>query len=254
MRMRVGILLTFVVVAAHMGMGQEITVAAAADLQYAFQEVTASFQKQTDSRVKVVYGSSGNLFEQIQSGAPFDMFFSANLDYPRELESARLATSESFYIYARGRIVLWAASGSNLDLSRGLAVLTDPQVKKIAIANPQHAPYGQAALAAMRKEGVYDAVKDKLVLGENISQAASFVTAGAAEVGIVALSLAVAPNMNSKGRYVEVASNDYPPLEQGCVILSASKNNPVARQFLAYIKTSAVANILHRYGFDVSQR
>jgi molybdate transport system substrate-binding protein len=230
---------------------QEITVAAAADLQFAMQDVAARFQKQTGKTVKLIYGSSGNFFQQIQNGAPFDMFFSANLDYPKKLEAAGLVEPGSFYQYAKGKIVIWVRNDSTLDLSSGMQVLLDPSVKKIAIANPQHAPYGQAAVAAMQKENVYDKVKDKFVLGENISQAASFVVSGSADVGIVALALALSPNMKDKGRYVEVSGDEYPPIEQACVIILSSKNKETARQFLSFIKTDAIANALHTYGFDV---
>jgi molybdate transport system substrate-binding protein len=231
---------------------QEIIVAAAADLQFAMEEVAARFQKETGKTVKPIYGSSGNFFQQIQNGAPFDVFFSANLDYPKRLEAARLTEPGSYYQYARGKIVIWVPKESKLDLSSGLRVLLDPSVKKIAIANPQHAPYGQAALAAMQKENVYEKVKDKFVQGENISQTASFVVSGSADVGIVALSLALSPNMKDKGRYVEIPAGEYPPIEQACVILSSSKNRETAKQFLSFIKTAAVADTLRRYGFDVA--
>src|ERR1700693_6004904 len=168
---------------------QTITVAAAADLQFAMQDVAAKFQKQTGKEVKLIYGSSGNFFQQLQNGAPFDMFFSANLDYAKKLEIAGLAEPGSYYEYARGKIVLWVPKDSALDLSSGLQALLTPSIKKIAVANPQHAPYGQAAVAAMQKAGIYDKVKDKFVLGENISQTASFIITGSADVGIVALSL-----------------------------------------------------------------
>ena len=179
---------------------QEITVAAAADLQFAMEDVAARFQKETGKTVKLIYGSSGNFFEQIQNGAPFDMFFSANLDYPKKLEAAGLTEPGSYYQYAKGKIVIWVRNESKLDLSSGMKVLLDPSVKKIAVANPQHAPYGQAAVAAMQNEKIYEQVKDKFVLGENISQTASFVVSGSADAGIVALSLALSPNMKDKGR------------------------------------------------------
>ena len=230
---------------------QEITVAAAADLQFAMQDVAARFQKETGKTVKLIYGSSGNFFQQIQNGAPFDMFFSANLDYPKKLESAGLTVSGSYYQYARGKIVVWVPNESKLDLSSGLQVLMNPSIKKIAVANPQHAPYGQAAVAAMQKENIYDKVKDKFVLGENISQAASFVVSGAADVGIVALSLALSPNMKDKGRFAEIPAAEYPPIEQACVILSSSKNKETAKQFLSFIETAEVADTLRTYGFDV---
>jgi molybdate transport system substrate-binding protein len=230
---------------------QEITVAAAADLQFAMQDVAARFEKETGKTVKVIYGSSGNFFQQIQNGAPFDVFFSANLDYAKKLEAAGLTEPGSFYSYAKGKIVIWVRNESKLDLSLGLQALLDPSVKKIAIANPLHAPYGQAAAAAMQKENVYEKVKDEFVLGENISQAASFVVSGSADVGIVALSLALSPNMKDKGRYVEVPTEAYPPIEQACVILRSSKNGGIARQFLSFFKTPAIATVLKGYGFVV---
>ena len=231
---------------------QAITVAAAADLQIAMQDVAAGFQKETGKEVKLIYGSSGNFFQQIQNGAPFDMFFSANLDYPKKLESSGLTASGSYYQYARGKIVVWVANDSKINIDSGLKSLLDPAVKKIAVANPQHAPYGQAAVAAMESEGVYEKVKDKFVLGENISQTASFVVSGAADVGVVALSLALSPHMKNKGRYIEIPTTEYPPIEQACVILSSSKDKETAKQFLSYIKTAAVADTLKRYGFDMA--
>jgi molybdate transport system substrate-binding protein len=233
---------------------QEVTVAAAADLQAAMQEVAVRFQRDSGKPVKVIYGSSGNFFQQIQNGAPFDMFFSANLDYPKKLEDAGLVEPASYYRYARGRIVLWVPKESQIDLNLGLKALLEPAVQKIAIANPQHAPYGQAAVSAMQKAGVYDKVKDKLVFGENISQTASFVVSGTADVGIVALSLALSPNMKEKGRYLEIPADEYPVIEQACVILKSSRNKESAQKFLSYIKSAAVADLLARYGFDVSGR
>ena len=231
---------------------QEITVAAAADLQFAMSDVATRFQKETGKTVHLIYGSSGNFFQQVQNGAPFDMFFSANLDYPKKLEAAGLIEAGSFYQYGQGKIVIWVPNDSKLDLSSRIHALLDPSVKKIAVANPQHAPYGQAAVAAMQKAGIYDKVKDKFVLGENISQTASFVVSGSADVGIVALSLALSPNMKDKGRYAEIPATEYPPIEQACVILSSSKNKATAKEFLSFIKTLAVADTLKRYGFDVA--
>jgi molybdate transport system substrate-binding protein len=230
---------------------QEVTVAAAADLQFAMQDVATRFQKETGKTVKLIYGSSGNFFQQIQNGAPFDMFFSANLDYPKKLEAAGLTEPGSYYQYAKGKIVIWVRSESKLDLSSGMQVLLDPSMKKIAVANPQHAPYGQAAVAAMQNGKIYERVKDKFVLGENISQTASFVVSGSADAGIVALSLALSPNMKDKGRYAEIPADEYPPIEQACVILGSSKNKETARQFLSFVKTAAIGDVLKSYGFDV---
>jgi molybdate transport system substrate-binding protein len=141
-------------------------------------------------------------------------------------------------------------NGSSLDPRAGLSGLLQPAVKKIAIANPEHAPYGKAAVAAMQSEHVYERVKQKLVLGENISQAASFVTSGAADAGILALALALSPNMKDKGRYAEVPASDYPPIEQACVILRSSKNKEVARQFLLFVQSKPIQELLRQYGFE----
>jgi len=230
---------------------QEITVAAAADLQFAMQDVAARYQKEAGKTVKVIYGSSGNFYQQIQNGAPFDVFFSANLDYAKKLEDAGLAEPGSFYPYAKGKIVIWVRNESKLDLNSGMKVFLNPSVKKIAVANPLHAPYGQAAVAAMQKENIYDQIKDKFVLGENISQTASFVVSGSADVGVVALALALSPNMKDKGRYVEVPAGEYPPIEQACVVLASSKNKEAAKQFLLFVRTAAIGDVLRSYGFEV---
>jgi molybdate transport system substrate-binding protein len=230
---------------------QEITVAAAADLQSAMQEVETRFQQETGKSVKLIYGSSGNFAQQLQNGAPFDMFFSANLDYPKQLDAAGLVEPGTFYQYATGKIVLWVPNDSKLDLSSGLKALLDPSVKKIAIANPEHAPYGKAAVAAMQKEKVYDLAKDKFVLGENISQAATFVASGSADVGVVALSLALSQNMKGKGRYVEIPGDDYPPIQQACVIMRSSRNKDTARQFLKFIQSSPIKDLFQKYGFAI---
>jgi molybdate transport system substrate-binding protein len=253
MRIRICCILLLVALLETRSVAQDLTVTAAADLQSAMQEIAARFQQETGKSVKVIYGSSGNFFQQIQNGAPFDLFFSANLDYPKKLDAAGLVEPGSYYQYARGKIVLWVANDSKLDLNAGLKALLNPAAKKIAIANPQHAPYGQAAVAALQKEGFYDQVKDKFVLGENISQTASFVVSGAVDAGIVALSLALSPNMKDKGRYAEIPVAEYPPIEQACVILKSSTKKETAQRFLAFVKSSAVGELLKTYGFDVSR-
>jgi molybdate transport system substrate-binding protein len=232
-------------------LAQDLTIAAAADLQFAMQDISARFEKETGKKVSVIYGSSGNYFQQIQNGAPFDVFFSANLDYPKKLGAADLTDKDSYYQYASGKIVLWVPTESKVDLNPGLQTLLDPALKKIAIANPEHAPYGKAAVDALRKEGLYDKVSGRLVLGENIAQTASFVVSGAADAGIVALSLALSPGMKAHGRYVEIPAADYPAIQQACVILKSSKNKEVARQFLVFFKTAMVRDLLESYGFDV---
>ena len=236
---------------ACLGAAQEITVAAAADLQFAFQDVAARFEKDTGKHVKLIFGSSGTFFAQIQNGAPFDLFFSADIDYPKRLEAAGLTEPGTFYPYATGKIVLWAPHGSKLDLNRGLPVLLDPSVRKIAIANPEHAPYGRAAVAALRHENLYDKVSAKFVLGENISQAASFVVSGNADAGIIALSLALAPSTKAKGTYFEIPADDYPAIQQAAVVLKSSPNKEIARQFLTFLKTPVIQDLLRGYGFAV---
>jgi len=230
---------------------EEITVAAAADLTFAFKDVGARFEKETGNTVKFSFGSSGNFLSQIQNGAPFDMFFSADIGYPQKLEAAGLIEPGTLYEYATGKIVIWVPNASTLDLKQGLAVVTDPHINKIAIGNPEHAPYGRAAVAAMKHDHVYDKVSSKLVMGENIAQAAQFVESGNADVGILALSLALAPNLKAKGRYVVIPPADYPPLEQAVVIVKSSEKKATAKQFLAFIKTPAIVSLMRDYGFSV---
>jgi molybdate transport system substrate-binding protein len=232
---------------------QDLTVAAASDLQSAMQEIGARFQKETGKTVKVIYGSSGNFLQQIQNGAPFDMFFSANQDYPKKLEADGLTEGDSFYQYATGKIVVWVPNDSKLDISSGLSSLTNPAVHKIAIANPAHAPYGQAAVAAMKSENVYEKLHGKFVMGENISQTASFAQSGSVDAGVIALSLALSPNLRGKGRFTEIPAKDYPPIEQACVILKSSQHKDAAKAFLNFVKNSGVAGIFREYGFSLSQ-
>ena len=232
-------------------MGEELTIAAASDLHFAFKELVVEYEKTTGDHVKLTLGSSGNFFSQIQNGAPFDLYFSADIGYPRKLEEAGLTVPGSLYRYAIGRIVLWTHQNSHRDVSKGLDVLREPGVRKIAIANPKHAPYGRAAVAAMEHFKVYEEVKDKLVLGENISQAAQFIDSGACEIGIVALSLALAPTMKVSGSYWEIPSDAYPFLEQGAVIVKQSKHQEAAKQFLEFMKGSQGQEIMKRYGFTL---
>ena len=240
-----------VLILAIPSLAQEITVAAAADLRSALDEIAAHFQDETSTRVKIVYGSSGNLYQQIQNGAPFDLFFSANSDYPKKLEASGLAVSGTYYEYARGRIVLFVSSTSLLHIEEGLKVLLDSSVKRIAIADPGHAPYGQAAVAALKTQGLYDRVSRKIVVGENVSQAASFVTSGAADAGIIALSLAMLPSARAQTRFAEIPANQYPPIQQACIVLKSSKEQNSARRFIAYVRGPEASKVLQRYGFEV---
>jgi molybdate transport system substrate-binding protein len=226
-----------------------VTVAAASDLAYVMSEIAASFEKATGCKIRVSTGSSGNFLSQIENGAPFDVFFSADIDYPKKLETEGLAVPGSAYLYAIGKIVLWVRNDSRLDVSKGFAVLRDPSIQKVAIANPRHAPYGRAAVEALRNAGVYDAVKERFVLGENISQAAQFIESGNADTGILALSLVLSPGLKEKGRFWRVPENLYAPIQQGVVLVRASQNIQGARAFLDYIKSPAAAALLERNGF-----
>jgi len=237
---------------ADAGAGQ-LQVAAAADLTFVFKDVAAKFEKETGSQVKLTYGSSGNFFSQIQNGAPFDVFFSADVSFPKRLAAAGLIEPGTIYNYARGEIVIWVPNASKLDLSKGLSVLLDPAIRKIAIANPIHAPYGAAAIAALQHDKIFDQVKSKFVLGENISQTAQFVQSGNADVGIVALSLALAPAMKTRGRYVIVPPDDYPPLIQAAVIIKSSPNKELAKKFLEFIKQPGTVALMARYGFTLPE-
>lgn len=231
--------------------GQEITIAAAADLRSALDEITSRFQTETSIRLKVVYGSSGNLFQQIENGAPFDLFFSANSEYAKKLRAASLSIPGTYYEYARGHLVLLVSASSALNLKQGLKVVLEPSVKRIAIADPEHAPYGQSAVSALKSQGMYDQVSRKIVIGENVAQAASFVTSGAADIGIVAKSLAVLPSARAQIRFAEIPVDQYPPIQQACVILKSSNNLEASRRFFAYVHGPEAAKILQRYGFEV---
>ena len=253
--MKIVVILLFCWALAALARAQEITIAAAADLRPALEEMVSNFQAQpgpakSGVHIKVIYGSSGNFYQQIQNGAPFDLFFSANTDYPKKLESAGLTVAGSYYEYARGKIVLLVPARSNIDLDQGLKVLQDNTVKKIAIADPNHAPYGQAAVAALKNQKIYDLVAAKFVTAENISQAASFVLSGAADVGIVALSIAMSAPARQV-RFTEIPPDDYPPIQQACVVLGSTRNQAEAKQFLSYLRTGEARAILKRHGFEI---
>jgi molybdate transport system substrate-binding protein len=226
-------------------------VAAAADLKFALDEVVTAFEKEHPQiKVQVTYGSSGNFFAQLCNKAPFDIFFSADMDYPRQLVARGLAAKDTLFQYAVGRIVVWVPNASPLDVKKlGIEAVVAPSVRKVAIANPQHAPYGRAARDALQKLGVYERVKDRLVLGENIAQTAQFVETGSADVGILALSLALAPALRDKGRYWLVPPDAYAPLEQGGAILSWAKDPDAAGRLRAFVTAKQGREVLERFGF-----
>lgn len=230
--------------AAH---GDKVTIAAAADLKFAMDEIAASFRAANPAdEVDVIYGSSGKFHTQIQQGAPYDLYFSADIAFPRALAKAGLAASE-VKPYALGRIVLWSSTIDATKLT--LASLTDPKIVRVAIANPKHAPYGRRAEEALRASGLWEKIESKLVYGENIAQTAQFVLTGNAQVGIVALSLALASELASKGSYWLVPSELHEPLEQGFVLTRRAAANPIAKRFADHMGSGPARAIMVRYGF-----
>jgi molybdate transport system substrate-binding protein len=224
-----------------------IVIAAAADLKFAMDEIVASFRAfHPGDSVNIVYGSSENIRTQIERDAPFDVFFSADIGFANELKAKGLATTEP-KLYAVGRIVLWSAVRDASKMS--LQNLDDPKLENIAIADPRHAPYGKRAEEALRAAGLWEKVQNKLVLGENIAQTTQFVQTGAAEIGIIALSLAVNPELASRGGYALIPDNLHSPLEQAYVITTHGGEHSLAIAFAQYIETPDTRRIMVKYGF-----
>jgi len=229
----------------------EVLVAAAADLRFAMDSLVAIFSRDNPGiTVKVTYGSSGNFFEQIKNGAPFDLFYSADVDYPKQLKEQNKVLS-TVHVYGTGQLVLWSKA---LDPAKQqMNTLLDPAVTRIAIANPAHAPYGKRAEEALRHYNLYDKVKDKLVIGENIAQTAQYAQTGAAEVGIIALSLALSPTMQQAGgKYWLIPAAAHAPLLQGFVLLPHAQGNNGAEKFAAFCDSETARATLRRFGFGES--
>ncbi len=227
----------------------QVTITAASDLQYAMKDIITAFEsKNPGDTVASVYGSSGKAFSQIENGAPYDMFFAADISYPEKLKRSGMAISEP-KPYAIGRITLWVTKESGLDVRKGIKLLTDPRVKKIAIANPEHAPYGRSAKETLEHYKLYNNIKNKLVLGENIQQTAQFVQTGAAEAGMIAYSLVLAPVLAKEGNYYLIPATTHKPIVQGYVLLKQAANNSCAAKFEQFIGSPAARVIFKRYGF-----
>jgi molybdate transport system substrate-binding protein len=231
---------------------REVRVAAAANLKAAFDEVAGEFRKRhPDVRVTVTYGSSGNFFAQLTNRAPFDLFLSADVNYPRKLVEQGRAAAGTEFVYAVGQVVVWVPGSSALDLDQlGIRAVADPSVRKVAVANPRHAPYGRAAETALKKLGVYDDVKDRLVLGENIEQTAQFVESGAADVGLIALSQALSPALRGKGRYWVVPRDSYAAIEQAGVILTWAQDREAADALRSFLLGRDSRGVLERHGYE----
>jgi molybdate transport system substrate-binding protein len=240
--------LTILLALASPGNAPTLRVAAAADLQFAMKDLAERFEEKTGTKVAVAYGSSGNFRAQIENGAPLDVFFSADKMYPQQLISTGAADGETLSIYALGHLVLWAPAGANLHVAeKGFEALKDSRIEKITIANPEHAPYGRAAVAALQKAGLYDQVKSKLVFGENISQAAQFAQSGSAQIGLIARSLTFADSMKG-GEQWEIPAELYPPLEQAAVVIHSSTNKAAAKAFIEFVTGEEGRKILSKYG------
>jgi len=234
----------------------ELRVAAASDLKFALDEMIPIFERAHPGlAVRVTYGSSGNFYAQLANRAPFDVFLSADVAYADRLAEQGLTAADSRFLYAVGRLALWVPRGSVAEVERvGLAALRDPAVRHVAIANPRHAPYGRAAEAALRHYGLYEQVQPKLVLGENVAQAAQFAQSGGADAGLIALSLALAPTLREQGRHWTVPEEAHPRLEQAGVVLSWARDPVGARAFGSFLQSADARVVLERYGFALPGR
>jgi len=222
----------------------ELTVAAAADLQFAFSDLAELFEQQTGQKVTLIFGSTGQLSQQIENGAPYDLFAAANIDYIHQLAEKKLVLEDSVALYARGRIVLAANRQTGIKVVE-LKDLLNPQIRHIAIANPEHAPYGVAAKQALETVGLWEAIEPKLVFGENVRQALQYVQSGDAEAGIVALSVADVPEIT----WTLIDEANHQPLDQALAVLASSQPAELARQFAAFINGEYGRPIMRRYGF-----
>lgn len=228
---------------------QTISIAVAANLKVAMDSIISVYESQyPGEKIQAIYGSSGAFYEQITNGAPFDVFFSADMNYPNKLKDNKFAVS-SVKLYAVGRLAIW--SKKNDPNIQQMNSLLDLSINKIAIANPATAPYGAKAVESMKFYKVYDKIKSKLVYGENIAQTVQFVSFGAAEIGVISLSEALSTKIKKEGsRYFIIPENSHSPLEQGCVILKHGKENILAKKFYDFISSEQVIAILTYYGYS----
>ena len=225
-----------------------LTVAVAANVKYAFDDLAAEFKKDTGIEVQGVFSSSGKIVTQVKSGAPYDVFISADTEFPEALYKDGLAASQP-KVYAYGVLVLWTTKG--LDLSKGLPLLADASVQKIAIANPKVAPYGRAAMQSLESVKLNAAVEPKLVYGESITQTTQFVDSGAADIGFIAKSIVISPEMAGKGKWVEVPKASYAPIAQAVVVLKhgAETQAETARKFVDFLFTPKARTLFEKYGY-----
>lgn len=232
---------------------QKITIVAAANLKVALDSINTVFKIQNPSiNTQITYGASGKFFEQISNSAPFDLFFSADMDYPKKLEQKKL-TASKIKMYATGKLVIWSKK-TDPNKSK-MNTLLNPDIRKIAIGNPATAPYGEKAVESLKFYKIYNKLKSKLVFGENITQATQFVTTGNTDIGITALSLVLTPNMIKEGgKYYIIPKSSHSALDQGCVILKNAKGNADALKFYNFISSKKAAAIFKYYGYDTETK
>lgn len=233
--------------------GESVSVAAAANLVYALDALNAEFGKIAPGvTLTSATGASGNLVAQIKNGAPFDVFLSADLDYPQALIDTGAADGASLITFATGRLVLWTTK-PDIEVSDIAATIRNPVVRKLAIANLKTAPYGRAARQALEKLGVWSLAEPRLVTGENITQTSQFVETGNADAGFVALSIVLSPKLKNKGRWIAVPANLHAPLAQGAVLTTRGASNAAARRYLEFLRSDAAKKIFTQFGYDVSK-
>jgi molybdate transport system substrate-binding protein len=246
---KLGLFLALILFAASPLFAGEFTIYAASDMQYAMKEIVAAYKNaHPNDEAKIVFGASGKGYTQIQNGAPYDLYFSADMGYVNKLEKEGL-TITPVKMYAVGRIGLWARKDAGIDVSKGIDALFDPKVMKIAVANWEVAPYGVAAKNVMLHYGVFEKVKDKIVLGENVSQTLQYIQTGAAEIGFVPHSLALSENAKKDGVFQLLPANTHNEIKQGYAVLKNANGNSAVMEFYKFIETSDVRKILDKYGF-----
>ena len=229
----------------------EIRVVAASDLIYALNQVKSKYQSRyQNDKISISFGSSGKAFTQIIHNAPYDIYLSANMSYVERLHKRGLTATKP-KAYAYGRIGIWVANSKDINISKGMDILLDKKIKKISIANPRHAPYGVAAVEALKSQGYYSKVRQKLVMGENVSQTAQFALSGASDAGIVPISLAISKEMKSRGKFYLFPSNWHKPIKQGYALLKRASNNHSAKRFEEYLSSKEAREIFKEYGFRI---
>ena len=244
------VIISFAILVATLSLSaQKVNVAAAANLRYVLEEIKTAYVKQhPKAKVNLTFGASGMLVQQIQNGASFDFFMAADNEFPVKLKDKGLTTG-AMSTYAFGKLAIYSTS---LDVEKlGLGVLKNPSVKKIAIANPETAPYGERSIELLKSQKLYESLKSKIVLGENISQTAQFAFTGNVEIGFIALSLAMAPEMTGKGNYYIIPQNLYKPIEQACILIKTPVLNTEASRFRKFVLSASTKVIWEKWGYGI---